>query len=226
MHQEALLELFEELVVRSQSLTRVYRMPAPYPDEEGYDEKMCQSWAVEAEAALAAVFPETHPVRLAWSRILATPSGRDICFVAGKLTATFAAARNLIRDDRLASLVDMIRVESESELLDQAQVLVEANHHAAAAVIAGGALESHLRHYVDKHGITFTGAGSISTYNSAVGKARKANPAFYSANDGKLVEAWGGFRNEAAHDPGNFARTKDDVKRMIEGVREFIGRTS
>ncbi len=121
---------------------------------------------------------------------------------------------------------DIPRIESESELLDQAMILVEADHRAAAAVIAGGALETHLRYYVDKHSVAITGDGSISKYNSAVGQARKANPALYSANDGKLVESRGGLRNEAAHEPAKFNRSKDEIKRTIEGIREFIRRTA
>ncbi len=79
---------------------------------------------------------------------------------------------------------------------------------------------------MDRHAIPVVGEGSISKYNGAVGQARKANPILYNANDGKLVEGWGGFRNEAAHNPGSFARSKEDVRRLIEGIREFIGRTS
>ncbi len=56
------------------------------------------------------------------------------------------------------------------------------------AVIAGGALETHFRHYLDKHGITITGDGSISRYNNAVGQARKTNPGLFTVNDGKLVD--------------------------------------
>ncbi len=73
---------------------------------------------------------------------------------------------------------------------------------AAATVIAGGALEAHLRHYVAKHGVQVVGDGSISKYNGAVGQCRNAGKSLYDVNEGKLVEAWGGYRNEAAHEPG------------------------
>jgi hypothetical protein len=185
-----------------------------------------RQWATEAESALAAVFPDGHATRQGWARVLKTPRAQDICVVTEALVAIFEAAATLIRDNRLNSLIDAIRIESESELLDQALILANAHHRAAAAVIAGGALETHLRHYVDKHRIPITGAGTISKYNSAIGEARKPNPLLYSANDARLVEAWGGYRNEAAHTPGEFARTKEDVKRMIEGIREFIARTA
>ena len=85
-------------------------------------------------------------------------------------------------------------------------------------------MSSQLRHLNDKHGLTHTGSGSISAYNSAVGQARNAGQAIYSANDGKLDEGWGGLRNEAAHNPGKFTRSNDEVKRMIDGIRELLAR--
>lgn len=46
----------------------------------------------------------------------------------------------------------------------------------------------------------------------------------YSANDGKLVEGWGGIRNEAAHTPASFTRGKNQVELMLDGIRDFIAR--
>jgi hypothetical protein len=192
---------------------------------ERFEEGAARAWATEAQAALEAVFPPSHFARQSWTTVLAHPQAQEIGQVLLKLRGIFEGAAALVRDDRLRSLIDAIRVESESELLDQACVLADNNHRAAATVIAGGALETHLRHYLEKHDIQVDGDGSISKYNGAVGQARKVNQSLYSANDGKLVEAWGGYRNEAAHKPGEFNRSKDDIKRMIEGIREFIGRT-
>jgi hypothetical protein len=219
MKREEFEVWYEQLLKRARTLPK-FGNSGGYPKEEP-----ARAWATEAESALAAVFPDGHATRDAWTRVIKLPEAQNIAVVVMKLRAVLEGAAALIRDNRLGSLIDAIRIESESELLDQACVLVEANHRAAATVIAGGALETHLRHYLEKHGIEIDGDGSISKYNGAVGQARKASPNVYPANDGKLVEAWGGYRNEAAHKPGEFNRSKDDVKRMIEGIREFIGRT-
>src|SRR5581483_12415080 len=126
------------------------------------------------------------------------------------------------KDGRIRNLVDAVRIETEDDLLDQAQVLLKGNYVAAAAVIAGGALEAHLRHLATKNGLTVAGDGSISKYDAAISQARNAATAFvYPATDSKLVTGWGGIRNDAAHDPGSFNRSQDDVRRMIEGIREF-----
>ena len=219
MKREEIKAWFQQL--SSESIT----FPIDHFGRTG-DEGSARAWATEAESALAAVFDESHPTRQSWSRVLKLPSAQDICVVFGKLRGVFEGAASLVLGDRLGSLIDSVRLESESELLDQATVLVDNNYVAAATVIAGGALETHLRHYVDKHGILTSGDGSISKYNGAVGQARKSNRKLYAANDGKLVEAWGGYRNEAAHKPGEFNRSKEDVRRMIEGIRAFIGPNS
>ena len=221
MKREDIQSWFEELIKRVASLPRIKSQYGSVCETQA-----AQEWATEAESALAAVFPESHATRQAWARIHKDPRARSIPEVFERFVGVFRGAYNQVRDNRLASLIDIVRLESEDELLDQAMSLARADYLVAATVIAGGALETHLRYYVDKHGLSFTGDGSISKYNGAVGQARKANPSLYSVTDGKLVESWGGLRNDAAHTPKEFNRTKDEVKLMIDGVRQFIARTT
>ena len=193
-----------------------------------YEESSASSWLTEAESALAAVFPPSHPCRTRWGAVL--EHGRSLkqslsykeTFKAAK--GVFTAALNILKSDRLQTLVDGIRVQSVSELLDQAEHLLSKNYGVAAAVIAGGALESHLLYLCQKHGVRWHGDGSISKYNSAIGQARNQGTEIYSANDGKLVESWGGIRNEAAHNPGSFNRSNTEVSMMINGIRQFFSR--
>lgn len=71
------------------------------------------------------------------------------------------------------------------------------------------------------------GDGSISKYDGAIAKARNdGTTTVYSVTDGKLVTAWGGIRNEAAHTPAEFNRSVDEVRRMIAGIRELMARAS
>jgi hypothetical protein len=190
------------------------------------DNADARKWITLAEAALGAVFPESHAIRTSWARIYQIPKSMHIGEVCDQFIAAFEAAYDQIQNDRLGSLVDIIRQESEDELLDQASTLAKGGYVAAATVIAGGALETHLRHYVTKHGITVGASGSISAYNDAVAAARKTNASLYSSIDVKQVTTWGGYRNDAAHSPGTFQRSTEDANRMIEGIREFIARTT
>ena len=111
------------------------------------------------------------------------------------MLGVFQAATKQLREGRLSSLIDGIRAETEDELLDQALVLINANHLAAATVIAGGALETHLRHLVSKNSLTITGDGAISKYDGAIAQVRNNGPVeVYSATDSKQVGAWAGMR--------------------------------
>ena len=67
------------------------------------------------------------------------PSGA--CGLCTPLIGVFKGAMNQIRDGRLGTLIETIRAESASELLEQAETLLANGYLAASAVIAGGALE-------------------------------------------------------------------------------------
>jgi hypothetical protein len=191
-----------------------------------YDDLPARVWITEAETAIAAVFRDGHPVRATWLRLNAKSEQEPIGVLCGEYIAILLGAYNLTKGNRLASLIDSIRQESEDELLDQAAALLKDDYLAAAAVIAGGALETHLRHYVNKHGITISDSGSISSYNDAVSREARKGANLYDKNDAKQVTAWGGIRNEAAHKPGEFKRTKERIDLMIQGIRQFIAHTA
>jgi hypothetical protein len=193
-----------------------------------YHSAASQSWASEAGSALSQIFPPSHPCRLDWDRLIgglrpSDPHGGTL----ERLLGVICGALQQLQDGRIGSLLDAIRVETQDELLDQATVLLDGSYLAAAAVIAGGTLETHLRRLVAKNGLSINGDGSIAKYDGEIAKARNTGAdSIYQVTDSKLVTAWGGIRNEAAHTPGQFTRSADEVKRMIEGIREFISRTS
>lgn len=200
-----------------------------YEQITAYGCQSFQAWMAEAATAISGVFPPVHPIRRMWTEaeksLIRYSDGTYV--VGDPLIGVFRAALQLLWDDRLGSLLDVVRVEAEGQLLDQAQTLLEANYAAAATVIAGGALEVHLRSLCDKFALAINGGGSISRYDGVIAQARKLGTVTaYSVTDSKQVSVWGGLRNEAAHDPGAFGRSKEEVRRMIEGIREFIPRTT
>jgi hypothetical protein len=93
----------------------------------------------------------------------------------------------MLRAGRLSSRVAGIQAETVDEVLEQSAALNSDKHTVAAAVLAGGALETHLRHLCLRAGLSWPGEGSIEKYNSAAGKACKAGRELYSTNYGKLV---------------------------------------
>ena len=225
MRREEALPWFEELGKKAQALpTEEFS----YGTYNAHKMQAFQAWMAEAETAIDAVFPQTHAVRTKWAKAEKSLSPfNDGSYVVGDaVIGVFQAALQLLQDGHLDSLLEVVRAETEGELLDQAESRGNADYRAAATVIAGGALEVHLRSLCNKFGLSIPGEGSISKYDGVIAQARKLGTATaYSVTDSKQVGHWGGMRNEAAHKPGAFTGSKDEVRRMIEGVREFISRT-
>jgi hypothetical protein len=83
----------------------------------------------------------------------------------------------------------------------------------AAAVLASGVLEQHLRALHLKHVGTLPSTPTINPLNDALKKA-----GVYGANEAKQVTAWAAVRNSAAH--GNYHKyDAATVKLMLQWVR-------
>jgi hypothetical protein len=199
------------------------------------DTQRALAWIAEAQSAIAGAFPMGHAVKQRWGDILersksckidgfdASALYYDAHF--GQLLGVLEGGLAVLKGGHLQTLLDGIRAETVSEVLDQAETLLNRNYVVAAAILAGGALETHLLHLCVRLGISVAGEGSISKYDGAIGQARKSGDAgAYTVTDSKLVTSWGGIRNEAAHDPTKFKQTATDVQRMIAGIREFTAR--
>ncbi len=193
-----------------------------------YDTQEASIWLAKADAALSDVFPESHATRKRFSEVGHPPTGkREDTNAFLSSVGIFTAAVELVRDGQHRPVLEAVRAETVIELLDQADALVAAHHVVPATVIAGGALETHLLHLCNSHGLTWTGSGSISKYDGAIASARKnGTVSVYSLTDSKQVTAWGGMRNDAAHSPGNYSKTEPEVRMMIEGIRQFVARTA
>ena len=185
---------------------------------------------VEMETLVTSLLPREHPVYKTWrecyTKVRIPISDLDVppSTAEWEFLGLIKAVHRMIHAGNLGSFIDDIVAKTEAELLDQATVLLDSGL-IAAAVIAGGALESHLKHLVTKYGLTVSGDGSISKYDGAIAQARNQGTiTIYSASDTKYVTAWGSIRNDAAHCPLNFRKSCDEVRLMIEGIRHFIER--
>jgi hypothetical protein len=112
----------------------------------------------------------------------------------------------------------LIHADLFSDFLEMAEYFQDEGFKDPAAVLAGSVLEEHLRKLCGKHGITVPARPKLDTMNADLAKAYA-----YDKNEQKSVTAWAGIRNDAAH--GKFTNyTKDQVKLMILGIRDFIAR--
>lgn len=126
----------------------------------------------------------------------------------------------------LQTLQELIHANLFSDFLDQAEHLLENKYKDAAAVMAGGVLEEHLRKLCSKASIetTFVDANGktkhkmIDALNNELAKAN-----VYGRNDQKQVTAWADLRNDAAH--GHYEKyNQEQVGLMVQGLKAFLSR--
>ena len=121
----------------------------------------------------------------------------------------------------LRSLEELIRADVFGDFLQMAEHLVDCGYKDAGAVIAGSALEGHLRKIATGNGIPVSTEGrekSASRLNAEIAKVES-----YSKLDEKNVTAWVDLRNKAAH--GRYGEYDEaQVRLLIANVRDFLMR--
>ena len=140
------------------------------------------------------------------------------------VAAQIGVAKALLSDienDYLRSFEEIIHGDLFADYLEMSTHLEQNGYKDAAAVLAGSTLEAHIRQLCSKHGVTTvsgTKAKKADTLNAELVKAQT-----YTKSDQKSVTAWLGIRNSAAH--GNYNEyTRDQVKLLIDSIRDFIRR--
>lgn len=147
-------------------------------------------------------------------------------FPAYKADSLFGVIKSLYKDissGYLEDVSELIHGELFADFLEMADHLLKEGYKDAAAVIAGSALESHLRQLCIKNDID-----TEDTRNSHPKKTDKLNAELakedvYKKYDQKSVTAWLDFRNDAAHGHYDEYR-KEQIAIMIKGIRDFIAR--
>lgn len=120
----------------------------------------------------------------------------------------------------LKTLGELFHGEIFSDFLDMSQHLLTQHYKDAAAVIAGGTLEGHLRKLCQKYGIALIKPNgepkSLDVMNSDLVKKSA-----YSLTQQKAITAWADIRNNAAH--AHYDKYDEAmVSNMILGIRNFL----
>ena len=131
-----------------------------------------------------------------------------------ELAGTLRALRSAYANGYLDSVREQLHGETFGNFLDMAAHLLAEGYKDAAAVIAGGTLEQHLRALCEKHGYSPV-PDKISTLNDALYRN------VYQADWMKQITAWGDIRNNAAH--AHYGKVNSGlVETMIAGIRLFM----
>ena len=144
----------------------------------------------------------------------------------GALTEVIGVARSLRQDlaaGYLASAEELIHAALFADFLEIAHHLLEQGYKDAAAVLAGGTLEGHLRQLCAKFNVD-TEVGTPPRPKKAEHmNADLAKAGAYTKLDQKSVTAWLDLRNDAAHK--HYEKySKEQVVLFVAWLRDFITR--
>ncbi|MFF5891244.1 hypothetical protein ACFY72_21055 [Streptomyces globisporus] len=129
-----------------------------------------------------------------------------------------------LRDDLDAgwtsSVVELVHADTHSDYLEMAESLLDAKYKDPAAVIAGTALEVHVRALCVKHGVAVERPdGSPKKADTMNADLKKEG--VYGTLQQKQLTAWMDLRNKAAH--GNWPEyDQHQVRLLVDGVRAFM----
>lgn len=214
MKSEKFSVRFDELAAEAQSLlSSKYYRPSQYDNGLFVDPNLLISWKVKVKNLLEKSCGKNSEHYKEFVKIESSLhiSNYDL-FMAMK--AVFDAAAEDFKGGYCNSVKNIVQAEVFSNELDQALELLDAGYLAAAAVIAGVVLETHLRSLcVDSQIPT----GKLDRMNADLAKNGK-----YNLLVQKRITALAHIRNDAAHGKyENFKR--NDVADMIAYIEFFIG---
>lgn len=139
---------------------------------------------------------------------------------AAQLYGALQGLREDYVNDFLKSFNEMVDAELFTDILEQAEYLRSQGYVRASAVVAGVALESHLRKLAEKNSIPITkDDGEYVKAESLNGELRKKEVIDKTIN--KSITGWLGLRNDAAH-PDTKEINEGLIEPMIAGIRVFI----
>jgi hypothetical protein len=197
------------------------RHGAKYDDLSDRDETSIFKVLTQARAAVERITGEASSFGKALRKILDSQDfpGNHLIKVLGVLEALHSD----VSSGHLDSLSELIHAELFSDFLDMADHLLSEGYKDPASVLAGAALEEHLRQLCKKNGIAIEIQGKSGIHPKKADQMNSdlAGADIFSKLDQKSVTAWLGLRNNAAH--GKFGEyTKEQVVLMISGIQDFI----
>ena len=126
-----------------------------------------------------------------------------------------------IQNDYVESFEELVHGDIFGDFLEMSDHLLDAEYKDAAAVLAGGTLEVHMKKLCGKYGVETTSRGKTKKVDLLNSELEKEGA--YTKLDQKNITAWLGLRNKAAH--GNYDEyTKDQVRLFVSNIRDFVTR--
>lgn len=138
------------------------------------------------------------------------------------LSGILSALRDDIVAGYLTTVRELIHASLFDDFLDTASELLDKGYKAPAAVVAGTVLEEHMRKLALKSGIEILD-GKAKPKKFEIVSVDLVKAGKFSEPQRKILAGYYAQRSEAAH--GRYENVVEtEVKRMIEGIRDFIVR--
>ena len=184
-------------------------------------------WRTSVLSLLHRVFGEDAPTFHSFKKAsefhdkISSDSNTNIVECFEKELAIFLSAKSDYDGGFLFDIRNLVHADVFTNELEQALYFHGEGWKIPALVIAGTVLESTLRELCDQNGITFGKPPTINPMNDELAKAGIYNKAMKTQ-----ILNWGQNRNSAAHGKQDEleALSLDDVKRMIDGISEFVAK--
>ncbi len=187
-------------------------------DSEVVDSEFCAGFKVNGQNLISKVFGKDSEHYETFS-IYTAPSILGYIHSIQSAVGILKAAKEDYEQGYLFNLQQRITADVFDDFLERAEYLLETGDYQAAAVVAGCVLEDALRKMCDRDPpITLSDKPKLDFMNGQLAK-RGDYPSFIQ----KQITAIADIRNKAAH--GDWDKfTKDDVKKIITDVRDFMAK--
>lgn len=141
-------------------------------------------------------------------------------YVAVGLGGILSALKSDYESGYIYTFEELVHGELFDDFLDMADELFNKGYKDSAAVVAGSVLEEHIRKLATRNHLDVLDSKKCpKKFDVLIVELVKVQQ--ISEPQRKILAAWYGQRNEAAH--GNYINViKSEVGRMIDGIRDFM----
>jgi hypothetical protein len=141
-------------------------------------------------------------------------------FYVNQLVGVLEGLKMDIEAGYLLSFEEELHAGVFADFLEMADHLIAEKYALPAAVVAGAALEAHLRSLAERNNVKTVARGKpkrAAALNDDLAKSQ-----VYGKAEHKQVLAWQALRNSAAHGDEDF--TASEIRLMTQGIRDFLVR--
>jgi hypothetical protein len=204
---------FSELLEKASAVQKTYH--SPFGDDKKYyhvDSEIFREWGTSVLGLLQRVFGEDSPhyrnFGVEYRQFHGFSEDFENC------RGILKAAKEDYDGGYLFNIRGLIKAEDSTDILEQAEVLLNGGYKDPACVVAGVALEIALKELCNRNSIPLAKLDAMNIELCKKG--------IYNMGVQKQVTAWAHWRNKAAH--GEWSEySSEDVNDMIKGVTRFVG---